>query len=444
MKVALLYPGITETGFAKDGFRPKTGWMHHGLCSISASLKSKGHKVSLIDLRQLSGWDKLPGLITSLMPEVVGITMMSLDFDYALESARIIKKTNPMIKIIVGGAHPTIMESELINNSDIDYIFKGEAEVTLPEILDEVRKGSLKTKVIQGEAPDLEKIAFIDRHLFKTLEAPLVPFLKMPFITAIAGRGCTYNCSFCQPAEKIMFGPKVRRVSVERFIDELLIAKREIGLNSLMVHDDCLLEDTAWVEKFLRIYRKNFNKPFICQSRADIIVRSPGLFRDMKRSGLAMLLIGFESGSQRMLNFLRKGTTVEQNYKAAAICKKLGVRVWANFMMGMPTETNEEVTDTIRMIKRIKPYMPSPSFYTPHPGSDLYNFCAENDLSLIKKHEDYRRDPTGAKIKGVDYEFLRKSLAKAAAVPRSVKLRRKIDRLKLGHFNKELIKNYEV
>jgi radical SAM superfamily enzyme YgiQ (UPF0313 family) len=159
----------------------------------------------------------------------------------------------------------------------------------------------------------------------------------------------------------------------------------------------------------------------------------------MKKCGLEMLLIGFESGNQRVLNFLRKGTTVEQNYKAAAICKKLSIRIWANFMLGIPTETNKEAMDTVKMIKRIKPYVSSPAFYTPHPGSDLFDFCVKNNLSLIKKHEDYKRNPEGQKIKGVDYDFLNKALAELARVPYSVKLRRKIDRLKLGRFNKELI-----
>jgi len=445
MKIALIYPGITIDGFAKNGIKPKTGWLHHGLCYISAALKKKKHDVFLIDLRQLSGWQELSSVIAKTHPDIVGITMMSLDFDAAVKSAEIVKEVDENIKVIVGGAHPTIMESELVENRYIDYIFKGEAEQTLPEILEDLSSGSIKTKVVTGRMPDLDKIPFVDRSLFKILETPIVPFLKMPFITAIAGRGCTYNCSFCQPAEKIMFGHKVRRISAERFIEELDRTKNKVGLNSLMIHDDCLVEDTTWVEKFLGLYSKVFfKKPFLCQSRADIVVRNPELFKDMRRHGLAMLLIGFESGSQRILNFLRKGTTVEQNYKAASICKRLGIRVWANFMLGIPTETKEEAVETAKMMKRIKPYVLSPAFYTPHPGSGLYKFCMKNDLSLIKKHDGYKRYPDEPKIKGIDYESLKNVLSDLSRVPRSVKLRRKIDRLKLGRFNKELIKSHEV
>jgi len=432
-------------GFTKNGQRPKTGWINHGLCYISSALKKEGHVVSLIDLRQLTGWEELSGIVKHIRPDVIGITMMSLDFDAAIMSAKIIKATDSDIKVIIGGVHPSLMEAELIDNIDIDYIFKGEAEITLPKVLNGIISGDIKTKVITGEMPELDKIPFVDRELFKILETPLAPFLKMPFITAIAGRGCIYNCNFCQPAERSIFGTKVRRMSVERFVEELAITKNKIGLNSLMIHDDCLIEDLEWVEKFLALYNKKaIAKPFICQSRADLIVKNPGLFKDMKISGLEMVIIGFESGNQRVLNFLRKGTTVEDNYKAAEICRKLGIRIFANFMLGIPTETEKEAMDTVRMIKTIKPYVPSPSFYTPTPGSDLFEYCKKNNLSLIERHEDYKRNPTGPKIKGADYVFLKKAIDETSTISPFVKLKRKIDRLKVSHFNKELIANHKM
>ena len=445
MKIALLYPGIALEGFAKNGVKPKTGWIQHGLCYISSVLKQKGHKVSLIDLRKLGGWEDLPVLVRNIMPDVVGITMLTLDFDIVMKAARLIKEANSSIKIIVGGPHPTLMEEELMANPDIDYIFKGEAEVTFPRVLPEIASGNLRTKVITGEAPDLDQIPFADRSLFRTLEAPLVPFLKMPFITALAGRGCTYNCSFCQPAEKLIHSSRIRRASAEKFIDEIELIRDTMGLNTLMIHDDCLADDIKWVERFLLLFsKKGFRKSFVCQSRADIIVRNPELFKDMRKSGLQMVMTGYESGSQRVLNFLRKGTTVEQNYEAAAICKRLGIRIWANFMMGIPTETNKEVTETVKMIKRMKPYVASPTFYVPNPGSDLYTFCMKNDLSLVRRYEDQKRNPEKPKIKNVDYDFLRKALREVQKVPRIVKFRRKIDRLGLGRFNRELINNYEA
>jgi len=445
MKVALLFPGITMTGFAKPGDRPKTGWIHHGLCSIASALKNKGHDVTLIDLRQLTGYEELPVVIKKIKPDIVGITIMSVDFDPAIKSAQLIKQVDGNIKIVVGGIHPSVMEWELTGNNNIDYVFKGEAEITFPKVLEDIKNKSIEGKIIQGEPPDLDQIPFVDRGLYKILEPPIVPYLKMPFFTTVTGRGCIYNCNFCQPAERKLFGRKVRRVSVERFIEELSLAGNDGGFNSIMFWDDCLVEDIRWVSRFLDLYsKKGFRKPFVCQARSDIVVKNPGLFRDMRKCGLAMLLIGFESGNQRVLNFLRKGTKVEHNYKAAEICKRLGIRIFANFMLGIPSETKKEAEETVRMIKKIRPYMPSPTFYTPFPGSDLFEYCKEKGLSLIKDHSEYMRDPVAPKIKGIDYTFLNRLLEEVNRIPRSVKIRRKIDRLSLGRFNKDMIEKYTV
>jgi radical SAM superfamily enzyme YgiQ (UPF0313 family) len=126
----------------------------------------------------------------------------------------------------------------------------------------------------------------------------------------------------------------------------------------------------------------------------------------MAEVGLKGYFIGFESGSDRVLRFIRKGTKRWQNIAAGRVCKKYGIAIWANYMLGLPTETKEEVLETISMIQEIDPDYYSPAFYTPHPGSDLYDYCLEHDLSLIVNHDSYRRNPTEEKIRGVDYQFL--------------------------------------
>jgi len=257
-------------------------------------------------------------------------------------------------------------------------------------------------------------------------------------VSLIAGRGCRYNCNFCQPAERRIFGNKVRRRSVANVIKELRELRDKYDFQSLMFHDDCLTEDRKWVTEFSKEYRKNkFNKPFVCQSRADIICKNEDMVHNMKKAGLAMFLIGFESGNDRILRFLRKGATVDMNYRAAKICKKHGIRIWANYMFGIPTETKAEAMDTVKMIRRMKPYRPSPAFFTPHPGSDLYDFCIKNDLSLMKSHTDYVRSPNSPKIKGIDYEFLREAVKMSKERFLSVRLYRKLDFIKerrIKHF----------
>jgi radical SAM superfamily enzyme YgiQ (UPF0313 family) len=191
-------------------------------------------------------------------------------------------------------------------------------------------------------------------------------------------------------------------------IDELRELREKYDFASFMFHDDCLTEDRGWVAEFTERYKeKGFTQPFFCQSRADIIAHHPDMVERMADAGLRGYFVGFESGNARVLNFLRKGTTPERNLEAARVCRRYGLTIWANYMLGIPTETKEEVMDTVNMIREIDPDYYSPSFFTPHPGTDLYDYCVEHDLSLITDYDSYRRNPTEPKIKGQDYEFLK-------------------------------------
>jgi radical SAM superfamily enzyme YgiQ (UPF0313 family) len=417
MKVTLIYPGITDCGF--DSLKGNEGsWMNHGLAIISAVLKNKGHEVNLIDLRRLKGWEHYRKAVRDDLGEIAGITMMSVDYDASVRAAEIIKEIKPNTKVFVGGPHPSICPDELEGLQSIDCVVRGEAEVTFPELLEDMANGKGLPKVVEGRRLDnLDESPWADRDLFESQEEPFVPFLKAPFVTLIAGRGCKYNCNYCQPAERIMFGHKVRRRSVRNVIDELKVLRNKRSFNSFMIHDDCLTEDRPWVFEFCNsLEKEGFKQPFVAQSRADIICDNADMIKVMSKGGLRLMIIGFESGSDRVLKYLRKGCTVEKNLKAARICHELGIKIWANYMLGLPTETKEEAMETYRMLKEIKPYHCSPAFYTPHPGSDLYAIGQKMGIHLITSHKSYRRSTYEPKIKGPDYGFLTDILCKSVAL----------------------------
>jgi radical SAM superfamily enzyme YgiQ (UPF0313 family) len=357
--------------------------------------------------------------------------MMTLDYDTVMGCLSISKRVVPKAITVVGGVHPSVATEEVKTEKDIDHIVVGEGEISLVRLLTDLINGSFVERVIVGEPPDLDKLPFVDRELFDYEAELQTPFysevfeFKPPFVTIIAGRGCKYNCSFCQPAERKIFGRHLRQRSVENVISELVQLREKYHFNSLMIHDDTMTQDKDWAQEFARQYRAHgFTQPFFAQSRADFICNEEETLRALSEAGLRGLSIGFESGNDRVLKFLRKGVTVEQNYRAAEICRRYGIRIFANYMFGVPTETNAEAWDTVQMIKRIDPDYRSYSFFTPLPGSDLYEYCREKKLSLVDTHAKYNRSMFVPKIKGVDYAFLHRAVEEALDLPWTKKVLR--------------------
>ncbi len=328
--VKLVYPGLPRDPSIPDV--TEHTWINHGLCFLSACAKAAGHRTELIDLRTVPSREALADSLRAEKPDVVAITMLTVHYDNAMAVAKLAKEACPSTVTVVGGPHPSIMPEECLENPNVDVVVRGEGEISFVEILQTVARGGTPERLVEGKRPDLDKLPIPDRALFPALEEP-VPHtgLEAPFVTVISSRGCMYNCSFCQPAERIMFGRKVRRRSVDHVIAELRSLRDMYAFRSFLIHDDCLTEDAAWVEEFCRKYRSGgFDARFACQTRADIVCRSPDLFETMRDAGLAMCIVGFESGSDRVLKFLRKGTLVRQNIEAAGILRRIGIRIWAN------------------------------------------------------------------------------------------------------------------
>jgi anaerobic magnesium-protoporphyrin IX monomethyl ester cyclase len=426
LKTTLIFAGIAGRGFNSLKQGMDAGWISHGLASLSAAAKAQGFAVDPIDLRALDGWDHFREILAERDPDVVGVTMMSVDYNPARQAVAIAKEVKPEIITIIGGPHVTISLEDSLRIPHVDYLVTGEGEVTFPRMLKLIEGNDAPPhRVLRGATPDLDAIPFADRDLFLDewrkwgydIDSPEVPFaqeLPPPFATIIAGRGCIYNCAFCKPGEDYLFGKRTRRRGVDSVIAELRMLADKYHLASFMFHDDCLTEDRGWVMEFTEKYiAAGFNLPFFCQTRADIVVKHEDMVARMVEAGLRGYFVGFESGNDRVLKFIRKGTTAEQNRQAARVCRKYGIAVWANYMLGLPTETKEEVMDTVQLMKDIDPDYYSPAFFTPHPGTDLYDYVVEHDLSRITDYDSYRRNPTEPKIKGQDYEFLKWAMAES-------------------------------
>jgi anaerobic magnesium-protoporphyrin IX monomethyl ester cyclase len=407
--VLLIHAGIESCGFNSYGKGMEGSWVNHGLAAIGARLKDKDLEFDYLDLRRFQGWDLFTKEILKKHPDIAGISATTVDYGAALQCAKVIKEIRSATRVVLGGIHASVCPEKCIEERSFDHVLVGEGEITFSELIQKHRE----ERIIQGTPMvHLDELPFIDRTIFGNRETSIYQKLfPEPFATFIASRGCPYQCTFCQPAERTVFGSKVRSRSPKNLIEEIMKCMKDDGIQSYLVHDDCLLWDEEWIDQFVNLLKKrNIRLPFAIQSRADLICTNVPRIKNLSKVGLAMMLVGFESGSQRVLDALQKGTTVEQNMKAAAICEDHHVAIWANYMFGIPGETKADVEKTIEMIRKMKPEVCSPAFFTPYPGSFLGRYCESNHLSLIRDYKDFRRDPQGTKIRGVDYKYLKKAV----------------------------------
>lgn len=410
MKITLIYPGIVGVGFnslGKGGM--DRNWINLGLTYIGACLKKNSYEVNLIDLREMQDWDQTEAEMKYHDPDVFGIYFNTPNYNNALECCKIAKKLK---KIVVGGGpHATVAPDDLIATGYVDYVITGEGEISFLELLENLRMDRQTERVIQGKpVENLDELPFPDRDLY-SIEKIVHPVGNFPFLDngliILTSRGCPFNCAFCQPLERKMFGRKVRRRSVENVIEELRYIVRKYKVKYVSFQDDIFTIRKKWVlELCRRIREEKLDIQWSAQSRVDTLDEE--LAMAMGDAGCVCLFFGFESGSQRILNFLRKGIKPRQSHKAAKLCKKYGIIILADYMIGIPTETEQDLKQTLALIKEIKPELSSPTYFTPIPGCDLYEYCKKNNLLKIKTYEDFTRNPDGAKIIGIDYALVEK------------------------------------
>ena len=199
--------------------------------------------------------------------------------------------------------------------------------------------------------------------------------------------------------------PRYRLRSPEKCVAEI----KSLKAGSIMFHDD-IFPHKAWCEKFIRLWKEAGipRIPFWTQMRADQICKSPETIESLAEIGLTWVSLGVESNSQRMLDFLEKGTTIEMNKKAIEILHENNVNCWCNLVFGLPTETKEDIEATIKLLEETRPAFYSLSTYTCYPGSKLYKYCEDNEL-FTDDHYSMARYPYERCILGVDYNYLRKT-----------------------------------
>jgi anaerobic magnesium-protoporphyrin IX monomethyl ester cyclase len=437
-RIALVNPQIATSTWRAPIMRDwNDATIRHGLASLSACLKAKGHTVSLIDLRCLRGWAEYQDVLRKMKPNCLGVTAHTCEHDLAIRSCELAKEVSRGILTVAGGIHATMFPNAFLETGSVDYVLQGKGEISFPKWAGS--PGSFPA-ISRGELPDLDQVPFSDRTIWadygSRIQYPCFGrFLPVPIIDIVAQQGCPWQCKFCcGPGEQNLYAktiqgrliPAVRSRSVNNVMEELSELYDRYRFKGIVFHDDQFIIQPKWAEEFsAAMHASAFvarKVKFWCAIRADMVIRFAHIVKSLRGAGLEILSIGFESFNDRMLKWMHKGTTRVQNIEAARIARRLGIKLYGNVILGMPyadgkwrVEDDLETLTTLDEV--IKPEICAMSYFTPVPGSLFYDWCAANALIVSDSFRvNGQRGVGAARIKGVDYEVLNRLLAKRRRV----------------------------
>lgn len=379
-----------------------------GLSCLGSYLNAKGHEAKIfnadyagetkpLDYRALYNnfalylnrlrdpkdeiWHSALDEIKSFSPDVAGITIKTGSYRSACNIARLIKEEQPRTVVVAGGPHPSILPEEVAREGCFDFVVKGEGEIAFSALLEKLQAGEAPREVAgityheDGESfnnppgpfiSDLDALPFPEReeHLHREL------YPREAFGLIATSRGCPFQCTYC--ASEKLWHRKVRFRSAANVMEEIESVRSRFGTTHFKFRDDTFnLNKKRTIELCDLFIKAGGGITWQCDVRADCMDEE--IAAKMRAAGCIATSIGIESGSARILEQIRKGETKEQIQKGAALVKKHGMNIGAFVMFGFPSETTDEMQETLRFTIGLKPDHIIPSIVTPYPGTRIYD-----------------------------------------------------------------------
>jgi len=347
--------------------------------------------LSILKDRSQPIWKEIENSIKDFDPSVVGISSKTQNFVSSSIVAKIAKEINPDIKIIVGGVHPTMNGSKVLDCEDIDFLSIGEGEKTIVELLTTLEKdkelNSVKGIVFRenGQVITTKPQTYVEN--LDTLDFPLTnapkvlkDFDKYPkeaFGYIFASRGCPYACTFCE--SKSMWTRKVRYRSPENVIAEMK-QMYNFGVKKVNFDDDTFGVSKKNIKSINDLLHQELPKmTYTCETVVQL-AKDEDVVKDMRRGGCTATFVGIESGNNEILKKIKKTQTTKECVQAMQNLRKHGIESHAFIMVGFPDETEETFKQTMDFIPELKPDGVIFSIFTPYPGSDIYNECKDKEI----------------------------------------------------------------
>jgi len=386
-----------------------------GIAGIAAYLRKSGYDVGLIDALALDMTEEdICRYIALHRPRAVGLSALTSMFHRAASLVNVIRERFPEILIILGGQHATIMAEEIFKAHDecFDLLVYGEGEVTCLELMNIFKDtgyerqrllGSPLLKNINGlifktgdsiiktpvrsHIADLDSLPFSARELLPMDKYIPLPnqYKRLPVAHMISTRGCPYPCSFCSASA--VFGKKVRQMSPARVIAEIKHLMERYGAREISFWDDTMTIRKDWMMEFCdRLTSEGIDITWTCYGHVNTITEE--LLFKMKKAGCFNIFYGYESGDQRLLDMVDKGTTLDRIRQVNQWTKEAGIEIRASFMLGLPGETPELARKTIDFAIELDPDYAQFSLTTPYPGTSLWH-QAKNYGNLKTDFSEY-------------------------------------------------------
>jgi anaerobic magnesium-protoporphyrin IX monomethyl ester cyclase len=374
MRILLVNPPVGFGYYSMGLSRPPLG------LAYLASLLVGDHHIEIVDFNiDKRRWRQFPyGDF-----EVVGISADTARYLTAMKIARLAKAGGATV--VMGGPHVSFFDEDALGSGFVDYIIRNEGEYSFRDLIrflsreipiDEVKglsywdAGRVARTITAPFINDLDSLPFPARELL-----PLRRYTEKidgrPMTTMITSRGCPFNCNFCSSSQ--FSGVRWRPRSVEGILEEIELIYRKYDYRAInFIDDNFTLNPDRAAKISERITASGFDLYWEAMSHVETVVKHPAMIRAMARSGLKWMFLGFESGSQEILNEYGKKSSVADAKKAVDVLHENGVKIIGAFILGAIGDSERTMTETIRLAKILNPSRAQFSLLTPYPGTKLF------------------------------------------------------------------------
>ncbi len=379
--------------------------INHGLTSLSAVLKEAGHQTGLIHISDALGWvpegEELLERIRAFNPDLLAFSATTQQFPWIVKEVKYLRGKLDL-PIVIGGVHCTMEPEAVASTGLFDYVCVGEGEEALRELVDRLeagrstedcpnmlvcRDGRVRRNRL-GPFPDLSRLPPEDYELFDLRS--ILP-KKDGWLSVITSRGCPFSCSYCFNAHLVAryrrdgamrnIREYLRHVPVERVVGYITrLGEKYPEISTIIFDDDLFTLNKSYVFDFCRAYRAA-GSPYPFVINAHVKVFSKEMAMALKEAGCRIVKFGLESGSARVRReILNRFMSNEEMIQAVGLANSAGLHSSAFIMIGLPTETKEEVLDTFRLCARARVGRFRWAIFYPYPGTVSYDICKREGL----------------------------------------------------------------